>query len=94
MRRFPLVQVLAVLVGSAIVLGLFLARGFTLHEHARILFGAAGLVALIGTAWALATAAERAGGWRRVGAANFVLIVVATFAAAFAPAWLLRALGY
>ena len=35
--RLPLLQLLLILAGSAVVFGLFIARGFTLAEHARIL---------------------------------------------------------
>ena len=93
MNRVLLFPLVATLVGSAVVLGLFLARGFNLHEHARILLGAATLCACIGAAWTLATAAEDAGGWRRIGVVTALSIAILAAVAAFAPAllvWLVR----
>lgn len=85
--RLPLMQFFAICAGSAIVLGLFLARGFSLHEHARILLTASALCGLVGAGWALTGAAEMADGWRRLGAPKAVLIVAGAVAAAFLPAF-------
>jgi hypothetical protein len=85
MKRIPLAQVIGILIGSSVVLALFVARGFSIGEHARIVLGALTLVWLVGCAWTLATAAEQLGGWKRLGGANAVLVLVATIAAAFAP---------
>ena len=93
MLRVPIAPVAGLLVGSSVVFGLLVARGFVLREHARIMLGALALAWLIGGAWTLATAAEQAGGFRRVGALGIVLILALTLVAAFAPAavlWLLR----
>ena len=91
MPRLPIAQLLGILVGASIVLGLLVARGFNLAEHARIMLGALALIWLTGGAWALATAAEGAGGWKALGA-RALLVVLASFVAGFAPAavlWLL-----
>ena len=93
MPRVPVAPLIGLLVGSSVVFAAFVARGFVLREHARIMLGALAIGWLIGGAWTLATAAEHAGGWRRLGAASVVLILIATLIAAFAPAavlWLLR----
>ena len=89
MKRIPLAQVIGILIGSSVVLALFIARGFSIGEHARIMLGALALVWLVGSAWTFATAAEQLGGWKRVGAGNAVLVLIATIAAAFAPVLLL-----
>ena len=83
--RIPVLQIAALCAGCAVILGLFLARGFNLHEQARIVFGAIAVCWLAGASWTLASAAETAGGWRRLGATGALLILVATLAAAFAP---------
>ena len=89
MARLPFFPLAAQFVGSAVVLGLLLARGFTLREHARIMLGALAVCWLASALWILATAAENAGGWRRLGAGGFLLVFAATLMAAFAPAVLL-----
>ena len=83
--RVPLLPILGLFVGCGVVLGMLVARGFVLHEHARIMLGALAVGWLIGAAWTVATAAEQAGGWRRVGFGALLLIVIATLIAAFAP---------
>ena len=93
MTRLPLLPLAAQLAGSAVVLGLFVARGFTLHEHARIMLGALTVCWFASALWIFATAAENAGGWRRLGAANALLVLVATLVAAFAPACALWAIA-
>lgn len=87
--RVPVLPIVGLFAGCSLVLGLLVARGFVLREHARIMLGALAVGWLIGAAWTLATAAERAGGLRRVGAGNALLILAATLAAAFAPAAIL-----
>ena len=87
--RVPILPVLGLFAGCSIVLGLLVARGFVLREHTRIMLGALAVSWLIGVLWTLATAAEQAGGWRRLGAGNAALVIVATLVAAFAPAALL-----
>ena len=94
MTRLPLLPLAAQLAGSTVVLGLFAARGFTLHEHARIMLGALAVCWFASALWILATAAESAAGWRRLGAVNALLVLAATLVAAFAPAcvlWLIVA---
>jgi|KBSSwiStaDraftv2_1062776.scaffolds.fasta_scaffold2439023_1 hypothetical protein len=89
MARLPLFPLAAQFVGSAVVLGLFVARGFTLREHSRIMLGALVVCWLASALWILATAAENASGWRRLGAGNSLLVLAATLLAAFTPAVLL-----
>jgi len=94
MTRLPLLHLAAQFVGSVVVLGLFVARGFTLHEHARIILGALAVCWLASTLWTLAAAAESSGGWRRLGAGNALLVLLATLVVGFAPAlalWLVVA---
>ena len=87
--RVPISPLIGLFAGSSIVLGMLVARGFMLREHARIMLGALAVGWLIGAAWTLVTAAEQSGGWRRVGSANVLLVLVATLVAAFAPAAIL-----
>ena len=87
--RLPVIPLGALFAGSAIVLGLFLMRGFNLREHARIMIGALVVFWIMGALWTLATAAENAGGVRRLGAVNALLVLATTLAAAFAPVLLL-----
>lgn len=89
MQRIPVIQAIGIFVGSSIVIGLLAARGFVLVQHARIMLGALALVWLVGSGWALATAVEEAGGWRRLGAGAALLVVLVTIIAAFAPALIL-----
>jgi hypothetical protein len=94
MMRPPILQLAAQCAGSAVVLGLFVLRGFNLREHARILLGALAVCWLVGALWILATAAENAAGWRRLGVGNALLVLAETLAVAFAPAivlWLIAA---
>ena len=88
-RRLPVVPLVALFAGSAVVLGLFLMRGFNLREHARIMIGALVVFWTMGALWTVATAAENAGGLRRLGAGNALLVLAATLGAAFAPGVLL-----
>ena len=93
MKPVPLVQCAAILVGSAIVVTLFVARGFRIEAHARIILGALMLIGLIGAAWTLASAAEKAGGLRKLGVAGVVVVILLAAIATFAPAlalWLLH----
>src|ERR1700757_1790311 len=87
--RIPVLPIVGLFFCCSLVLGLLVARGFVLHEHARIMLGALGVGWLVGAVWTLATAAEQSGGWRRVGFGAMLLIVVATLIAAFAPAAIL-----
>lgn len=87
--RVPVLPIVGLFVGCSVVLGLLAARGFNLHEHARIMLGALAVGWLIGVAWTLATAVEQAGGWRRAGVGAVVLVLIATLVAAFAPAAIL-----
>ncbi len=87
--RIPLPPLLGRFGGCSVVRGMLVARGFVLRAHARIMLGALAVGWLIGAAWTLATAAEQSGGWRRVGSANVLLVLVATLVAAFAPAAIL-----
>ena len=89
MPRVPLAPLIGLFTGSAVVLGLLVSRGFVLREHASIMLGALALGWLVGGAWTVATAAEQAGGARKLGAAGIVLILVATLIAAFAPVLIL-----
>lgn len=89
MTRVPLLPLAAQFAGSAVVLGLFVARGFTLREHARIMLGALAVCWLASALWTLATAAENAGGWRRLGIGNALLVLIATLVVGFAPALVL-----
>jgi len=87
--RLPIVPLVALFGGSAVVLGLFLMRGFNLREHARIMIGALVVFWIMGALWTLATVIENAGGLRRLGAVNALLVFIATIVAAFAPVALL-----
>ena len=87
----PAGPMIGVLAGSSVVLGLLVMRGFVLAQHARIMLGAVALVGLVGCAWTLASAAERAGGWKRLGIADVVISVLGTAAAALVPALVLAA---
>ena len=89
MPRIPPAPLIGLFAGCSVVLGLLVARGFVLREHSRIMLGALAVGWLVGCAWTLATAAEQNGGWRRLGAAGTVLILVATLAAAVAPVLIL-----
>lgn len=86
MQRIPIVQMIGIFVGSSIVLGLLVMRGFVLAEHARIMLGALTLVWLVGSGWNLAAAIERAGGWRKLGLGYALAVLVLTTIAAYAPA--------
>jgi hypothetical protein len=92
MKRFPLVQFAAILAGSALVVVLFVARGFRIEEHARIMLGALALIGLVGAAWTLASAAEDAGGLRKLGVAGVVIVLVAAAVATLLPALVLALL--
>lgn len=93
MQRIPIGQVIGIFVGSSVVLGLLVLRGFVLSEHARIMLGALALIGLVGNGWNLAAAVEHAGGWRNLGVGAALLIVALTTLAAFAPALLLGLWG-
>lgn len=86
MKRMPWLQFAFVLVASAIVLGLFAARGFSVAVHTRIMLGAATLVWLVGGAWTLATAAESSGGWKRIGVGGVLVVLAGSAGAAYLPA--------
>ena len=94
MPRLPYLQLVAQFAGSVVVLGLFVARGFTLREHARIMLGALAVCWFASALWILATAAENAGGWRRLGAGGALLVLASTAIVACLPViglWLVSA---
>jgi len=93
MKRLPWLQFAGVLLASAIVLGLFGARGFSVAVHTRILAGAAVLVWLVGCGWTLATMAEQAGGWKRVGVGGILIALVGSGCAAGLPLLVLALWG-
>ena len=93
MLRMTWLPLGAQVIGSAVVLALFVARGFVLHQHTRIMLGALVLIWLVGVAWTLATAAEETGGLRRMGPGGVLVVILASLAAVAAPAVALWMMG-